>query len=51
MEDWRVVEELDRMREWDTDALCDTLNITPTEILCYQEFLSRAINWIEDNCE
>lgn len=51
MDDWRILDELDRMREWDTDTLVDTLNITPTEILCYSEFLERAINWIEENME
>ena len=49
MDNWRTVEELDIMREWDADAVCDALNITASELVTM--FLERAINYIEDNCE
>jgi len=49
MEQWRVIEELDRMREWDADALCDSLNITTEELLEIPWVLPRALTWIEEN--
>ena len=49
MDDWRYTEELDRMKQWDADAVCDTLNITAEELVV--QFLDRALQWIEDNCE
>ena len=49
MDDWRVIEELDRMKEWDPDAVCDALNLTSHEII--NAFMARAIYWIRDNCE
>lgn len=49
MEEWRVMEELERMHEWDTDAVVDALNITTEELLAIQRFLHRAVDWIEDN--
>ena len=49
MDDWRRIEELDRMKEWDADAVCDALNISSEELI--DAFLTRALHWIEDNCE
>lgn len=49
MEDWRVTEQLDLMKEWDADAVCDALNISSEELV--EEFLYRALKWIKDNCE
>lgn len=47
MDDWRVIEELDRMREWDPDAICDALNISSEELV--DGFLTRAVHWIKEN--
>lgn len=49
MEDWRVTEELDRMKEWDADAVCDALNLSAEELI--DQFLGRAIRWIKENNE
>ena len=49
MEEWRIAEELERMEEWDPDAVCDALNIRSEELV--GRFLDRAINWIRENCE
>ncbi len=51
MEDWRRIEELDRMKEWDTDALCDALNITTKDLFTVPWVVQRAIIWIEENNE
>ena len=49
MDEWRMIEELDKMRDWDADALCDTLNVTSEELI--ELFLDRAIKWVKENCE
>ena len=49
MENWRVIEELEKMRQWDADAVCDTLNISAEELV--EQFLDRALVWIKDNNE
>ena len=49
MEDWRKIEELDKMKQWDADMVCDALNITAQELV--DRFTARAIYWIEENCE
>ena len=49
MEDWRVIEELERMEEWDPDAVCDALNISTEELI--EKFYGRAIRWIRENNE
>lgn len=49
MEQWRVLEELERMREWDPDAICDALNITSDELV--DSYLGRAVDWIKENFE
>jgi hypothetical protein len=33
MDEWRIIEELERLHEWDPDAVCDALNITTSELL------------------
>jgi hypothetical protein len=47
MHDWHE-EEINRMREWDVDALCETLNITSEEII--DHFYERAHKWVKENC-
>jgi hypothetical protein len=47
MEQWRLLEELDLMKEWDADSVCDALNITAEELV--RDYLSRAIKWIKEN--
>lgn len=49
MQTWRVLEEIDRMKQWDADAVCDALNLTSEELV--EQFLLRAIHWIEENNE
>lgn len=49
MDGWRQVEELDRMKQWDADAVCDALNISAEELV--DKFLDRAVTWVEANCE
>ena len=49
MENWRVMEELEFLEEWDPDAICDVLNITSVELLNVPSFQARAIRWIEEN--
>ena len=49
MDNWRVTEELDKMKEWDPDAVVDALNLSSEELV--DKFVYRALEWIEDNCE
>lgn len=49
MENWRVTEELDYMKEWDVDALCDALNITTQDLFTVPWVTQRAVIWIEEN--
>ena len=49
--DARICEEIDRMKEWDVDAVCDALNISTLELLTIDEFFQRAVEWVEENCE
>lgn len=51
MENWRVTEELDYMKEWDPDAVLDALNITTTELFSVPWVVQRAVIWIEENNE
>ena len=45
----RYLEELERMQEWDADALVDTLDITSEELLEVTVFRHRALDWIKEN--
>ena len=45
----RIFEELNRMAEWDADAVVDALDITSEELLSVPDFKQRAIEWIEEN--
>ena len=51
MEEWRIIEELERLHEWDPDAVCDALNITTSELLDHPVFIHRAVKWIRENNE
>ena len=44
-----IEEQLEILQEWDTDALCETLAITPEELLEVPEFRNRAKQWIMSN--
>lgn len=51
LHDYRIAEEIDRMKLWDADMVCDALNISALDLLTVDEFFKRAIQWAEDNCE
>ena len=49
MDNWRITEELDKLREWDADAVCDALNIQGYELV--DAFINRAIDYVQENNE
>lgn len=51
MEMWRRMEEIDKIKEWDVDALCDALCITTEELMTVPWVMQRAVIWIEENNE
>lgn len=49
MIDERVLQEVERIEEWDPDVVVDAFGITTEELMAVPMFYSRAIAWAKEN--